>query len=86
MNLLRHAEIEAEQKKEEKVRKLKKNLKLLMIALIVLAIEKLSEFITALISSQTSGEIEVKKSCIETQVYLDNFILISLFLFFSETK
>ena len=60
-NLLRHAEIEAEQKKEGKVRKLKKNLKLLMIALIVLAIEKLSEFITALISTQTSGDIEVKQ-------------------------
>ena len=31
-----------------------------MIALIVLAIEKLSEFITTLISSLASGEIEVK--------------------------
>ena len=31
---------------------MKKNLKLLMIALIVLAIEKLSEFITALISGR----------------------------------
>ena len=37
-----------------------------MIALIVLAIEKLSEFITALISSRASGEIEVLKFVINT--------------------
>ena len=36
---------------------MKKNLKLLMIALIVLAIEKLSEFITALFSGQASGNL-----------------------------
>ena len=59
--LNRHIELEAELKKEEKIHNLKKNLKLLMIALIVLAIEKLSEFITALISSRASGEIEVLK-------------------------
>ena len=47
--------MEAEQKREEKIHTLKKNLKLLMIALIVLAIEKLSEFITALFRSQGSG-------------------------------
>ena len=47
--------MEAELKREEKVRTLKKNLKLLMIALIVLAIEKLSEFLTALFSGQASG-------------------------------
>ena len=47
---------------------MKKNLKLLMIALIVLAIEKLSEFITALISSLASGETEVK-----TNFHQDNF-------------
>ena len=52
--LFRHDELVAEQKREEKVHTLKKNLKLLMIALIVLAIEKLSEFITALFSSQKS--------------------------------
>ena len=51
----RHIELEAELKREEKVRTLKKNLKLLMIALIVLAIEKLSEFLTALFSGQASG-------------------------------
>ena len=53
--LCRQIELEAEQKREEKVHTLKKNLKLLMIALIVLAIEKLSEFITALFSSQGPG-------------------------------
>ena len=53
--LFRHVELEAERKREEKVHTLKKNLKLLMIALIVLAIEKLSEFITALFSSQGPG-------------------------------
>ena len=42
--------MESDEKKEKQVRTLKKNLKLLMIALIVLAIEKLSEFITALFS------------------------------------
>ena len=42
--------MESDEKKEKHVRKMKKNLKLLMIALIVLAIEKLSEFITALFS------------------------------------
>ena len=52
---VRHIELEAELKREEKVRTLKKNLKLLMIALIVLAIEKLSEFLTALFSGQASG-------------------------------
>ena len=49
---IRHIDLEAEEKKEKQVRTLKKNLKLLMIALIVLAIEKLSEFITALISGR----------------------------------
>ena len=56
-NIFRHIELEAELKKEEKVRTMKKNLKLLMIALIVLAIEKLSEFITALFSGQASGNL-----------------------------
>ena len=56
----RHIELEAELRKEEKVRTLKKNLKLLMIALIVLAIEKLSEFITALFSSQAAGTTVTK--------------------------
>ena len=42
--------MESEEKREKSVRKLKKNLKLLMIALVVLAIEKMSEFFTALFS------------------------------------
>ena len=54
---LRHIELEAERKREKQVRTLKKNLKLLMIALIVLAIEKLSEFITALFSSPVSYKV-----------------------------
>ena len=41
--------MERDKQREKKLQKMKKNLKLLMIALIVLAIEKLSEFITALI-------------------------------------
>ena len=47
--LCRHIELEKDKHREKKLQKMKKNLKLLMIALIVLAIEKLSEFITALI-------------------------------------
>ena len=47
--LSRHVELEKDKQREKKLQKMKKNLKLLMIALIVLAIEKLSEFITALI-------------------------------------
>ena len=61
MKSIRHFELEAELKKEEKVRTMKKNLKLLMIALIVLAIEKLSEFITALLSGHQASENTVKK-------------------------
>ena len=50
MFLNRHVELEKDKQREKKLQKMKKNLKLLMIALIVLAIEKLSEFVTALIS------------------------------------
>ena len=51
---LRHIEMESEEKREKSVRKLKKNLKLLMIALVVLAIEKMSEFFTALFSGSAA--------------------------------
>ena len=51
----RHIEMDAEEKREKSVRKLKKNLKLLMIALVVLGIEKLSEFFTALFSGSAAG-------------------------------
>ena len=50
--------MEAEEKREKSVRKMKKNLKLLMIALVVLAIEKLSEFFTALFSGSGSPASE----------------------------
>ena len=46
--------MEADEKREKSVRKMKKNLKLLMIALVVLAIEKMSEFFTALFSGSAA--------------------------------
>ena len=57
--------MEAEEKREKSVRKMKKNLKLLMIALVVLAIEKLSEFFTALFSGSgapSSGDCKCNNS------------------------
>ena len=50
--------MEAEEKREKSMRKMKKNLKLLMIALVVLAIEKLSEFFTALFSGSAAMSSE----------------------------
>ena len=44
----RHIEMEAQEKREKFLRKMKENMKMLMIALMVLAIEKLSEFFTSL--------------------------------------
>ena len=54
MYILRHIEMKAEEKREKSVRKMKKILKHLMIALVVLAIEKLSEFFTALFSGSAA--------------------------------
>ena len=42
--------MEAVEKREKFLRKMKENMKMLMIALMVLAIEKLSEFFTSLFS------------------------------------
>ena len=50
--------MEAEEKREKTVRKMKKNLKLLVIALVVLVIEKLSEFITAIFSGSGNSQTE----------------------------
>ena len=47
--------MEAKEERDKSVRKMKKNMKLLMIALVVLAIEKIFEFLTALFSG--SGAI-----------------------------
>ena len=58
--------MEAEEKRDKSVRKLKKNLKLLMIALVVLAIEKLSEFFTALFSGSAAGTPGIKCDCNNT--------------------
>ena len=46
--------MEAKEERDKSVRKVKKNMKLLMIALVVLAIEKMFEFLTALFSGSDS--------------------------------
>jgi hypothetical protein len=41
---------------EKKMRKMKKNLKLLAVALVVLAIEKIAEFFTAIFETKATAE------------------------------
>ena len=56
----RHDDLEVTARKEKSVRKLKKNMKLVMIALIVLGIEKLFDFILALASTSSFEELRNK--------------------------
>ena len=50
--------MEAVEKREKFLRKMKENMKMLMIALMVLAIEKLSEFFTSLFSGSDTMSSE----------------------------
>ena len=59
----RHDDLEVTARKEKSVRKLKKNMKLVMIALIVLGIEKLFDFILALASTSSIEENRNKTIC-----------------------
>ena len=61
----RHEDLEITVRKEASIRKLKKNLKLVMIALIVLGIEKVFDFLLALASTSPFEELKNKTlSCI----------------------
>ena len=57
--------MEAKEKRDKSVRKMKKNMKLLMIALVVLAIENILEFLTALFSGSAAMSSEDCKCTVQ---------------------